>query len=536
MKKYSMGIDYGTLSARAILVDLDTGKAVGDSEFVYPHAVMTDKLPDGTALAENTALQHPQDYLDAIQYTIHDLLERFSLAPDSIVGIGIDFTSCTMLAIDKTRTPLCFYDEYKSNPHAYAKLWKHHSPQKQANWITAIAERRKEPWLENYGGKLSCECFLPKILETLEEAPEIYSKTERFIEAGEWLVWLLTGKESHSSCMAGFKAMWNKKDGYPCDNFFEEIHPRLRGIVGTKISENILPCGTKAGYISEYGTQLTGLSPSTAVAVPIIDAHVALPAAGIAEEGKLMLIIGTSSCHIVLSKEQKNVKGICGFVEDGIIPSFVAYEAGQSCVGDIFDWFIKNCVPASYAERAQKEGKNLFDYVQKLAEKLEVGKSGLVALDWWNGNRTPLADFDLKGTIFGLTLQTKPEEIYRAIIESTAFGTKLIVDLYENSDIAIDEVYASGGISQKNSLLMQIYADVLNKEITVPLIKQAGAIGSAVFGAYAGEYFDTIQDAAKFIARHEKIVYIPNPENVKKYQKLYGTYKDLFEFFSKYKP
>lgn len=536
MKKYSMGIDYGTLSARAILVDLDTGKCVGNSEFAYPHAVMTENLPDGTTLEENMALQHPQDYLDATQYMIHDLLERFSLNSNSIVGIGIDFTSCTMLAVDKNGTPLCFYDEYISNPHAYAKSWKHHSPQKQADKITAIAQNRKEAWLEKYGGKVSCEWLLPKILETLEEAPEVFDKTARFIEAGEWLTWLLTGKEVHSSCMAGFKAMWNRKDGYPHDEFFKEMHPQLCGIVGTKISANVLPAGTKAGTISEYGSQFSGLSQGTAVAVPLIDAHTTLPAAGITEEGKLMMIIGTSTCHIVLSKEAQNMKGICGYVEDGIIPGYIAYEAGQSCVGDSFDWFINNCVPASYAEHAKEEGVNLYDYIQKLAENLEVGESGLVALDWWNGNRTPLADFDLKGTIYGLTLQTKPEEIYRAIIESTAFGSKLIVDLYENNGIAINEVYASGGIPQKNSLLMQIYADVLNKEITVPLIQQVGATGSAIFGAYAGGYFDTIEDAAKRIANHEKTVYTPNREKVEKYQKLYSIYKDLFEFFSKYKP
>lgn len=451
MKKYSIGIDYGTLSARAILVDVENGKEKASAEFVYPHAVMDKTLEDGTIVENKSAFQNPQDYLDALAYTISAVLKESDVKIEDVVGIGVDFTSCTVLPVDEKGVPLCFYDEFKSEPHAYVKLWKHHSAQKEADEITKKAIGNHEKWLDSYGGRVSSEWLFPKILETLRKAPEVYEKAFRFVEAGDWITWMLTGENVCSSCMAGYKGMWNKNTGYPSKDFFKMIAPEFENIVGEKLSTNIKATGTKAGEINEFASKLTGLNVGTAVAVPIIDAHSALPAAGIAESGKLMLIIGTSTCHIVMDKEEKPVFGICGMVKDGIIPGLVAYEAGQAAVGDIFDWFIKNNVPYSYVEDAKNENKSIFAYLTEKAERLEVGESGLVALDWWNGNRTPYADFDLKGAIIGYTLQTKPEEIYRALIEATAFGTKSIVDLYEDNGVEINEIYATGGISQKNA-------------------------------------------------------------------------------------
>jgi len=529
--KYVIGIDYGTLSARAIIADAETGKELAEAVLAYPHAVMDETLPDGTALEKNSAFQHPQDYIDALSFTVSEVIKKSGVNPDDIAGVGIDFTSCTMLPIDEDGTPLCFYDEFKSEPHAYVKLWKHHSAQAEADEITRLAVENGEKWLDIYGGKVSSEWLFPKIYETLNKAPKVYDRAHRFIEAGDWLTMVLTGSDVLSSCMAGYKGMWNKAGGYPSEEFLEKISPKLKNIVGTKIGTNVKPTGTKAGEVNEAGARLTGLKEGTAVAVPIIDAHAALPAAGIADGGKLMLIIGTSTCHILMDKNERNVKGICGMVKDGIIPGYYAYESGQAAVGDIFEWYVKNNAPYKYVTDAESKGKDIYTYLTEKAEKSGVGESGLIALDWWNGNRTPFADYDLKGAIFGYTMTTKPEDIFRALLESTAFGTRAIVELYEENGIEIDELYATGGISQKNKFMMQMYADVLNKPVIVPSLKQAGAMGSAVFASFAGGVYDDVKDAVEAMVHLEKTIYMPNDENHKKYTEVYKKYKELVNLF-----
>ena len=535
MPKYSIGIDFGTLSARAILVDMSNGKICAEAEYSYPHGVMDKALPDGTLLERNSAYQHPKDYLDAAENTIKNVVKDSGVCTDDILGLGIDFTACTVLPIDESGTPLCFYEEFKSEPHAYVKLWKHHSAQTEADYITRIAEENKQEWLKLYGGKVSSEWLFPKMLETLNKAPKVFESTTRFIEAADWVVLMLTGKEIHSSCMAGYKGMWNAKDGYPSAKFLEKVNPRFKNIIGTKVSEKVLPTGSKAGEINENGHKLVGLNVGTTVAVPIIDAHSALPAAGIVSDSKLMAIIGTSTCHIVMSDETKTVSGICGMVQDGIIPGYVAYEAGQAAVGDIFAWFTENCVPCNYADEAKKTNLSLFDYLTKKAERLPIGANGIIALDWWNGNRTPYADYDLSGMICGLTLRTKPEEIYRALIESTAFGTKRILDLYINSGVNVNEIYASGGIAQKNTFLMQVYADVCGMKIKVPTGRQAGAKGGAILAACACGHYSTFGEAADAMADKNFVEYIPNLENAEIYNKIYAEYCELSEYFAKRK-
>ena len=533
MTKYAIGVDFGTLSARALLVDLSNGNEVSESEFTYPHAVMTEEDFNGISLLKTDAFQHPQDYLDAFRAVVRGVVENAKITASDVIGVGIDFTSCTVLPVKKDGTPLCFLDKFKNNPQAYVKLWKHHSAEPEAESITKLATEKGEKWLKGYGGKVSSEWMFSKFLETLHKSPEVFNECDRFLEAADWLTWQLTGVETHSSCMAGYKGLWNKETGYPSNEFWKNFDPKFGDIIGRKISENVIPTGTKAGEIDERGAELCGLAVGTAVAVPIIDAHAALPAAGIVDSGKLMIIAGTSSCHIVMSEEKKDVRGICGSVTDGIIPGLVAYEAGQACVGDSFDWFVKNCVPAKYSDDAKRVGKSIFEYLTEKAENLKVGESGLLALDWWNGNRTPYADYDLTGMILGLNLQTKPEEIYRAIIESTAFGTRAIIDLYEKSGVAVSEVYVAGGISHKNEFMMQLYADVLGREIKIAKSTQAGAKGSAIFASVAGGYFPTAKDAASVIADECDKIYYPCHENTEKYEKLYNEYIKLSDFFAK---
>jgi len=537
-KKYAIGVDFGTLSGRAVLVELDTGKEVATAVKEYPHAVMDEYLPDGKVKLEHDwALQHPQDYLDVFAETIPAVLKESGVSSDDVIGVGIDFTACTMLPIDKAGQPLCFDDKYKSNPHAYVKLWKHHAAQDEANKLNEIAAERGEKFLKLYGGKISSEWLIPKIWQILNEAPEIYEAADRFIEAADWVVLQLTGEEKRNSCTAGYKAIWHKKMGYPSKDFFKALDPRLENLVDEKLSRDIYPIGTKAGEITEKAARLTGLRPGTAVAVGNVDAHVAVPAVGITEPGKMLMIIGTSTCHMLLGTEEKMVPGICGVVEDGIIPGYLGYEAGQSCVGDHFHWFIENCVPEEYKKEAAERGVSIHKVLREKASRLKPGESGLVALDWWNGNRSVLVDVDLTGMIVGCTLLTKPEEIYRALIEATAYGTRMIIDTFEEYGVPIYELYAAGGIAQKDEMMMQIYADVTNREIRISASAQTPALGSAMFGAVAAGSakggYDNIVDAAKVMAKVLDKVYKPIPENVAIYEKLYQEYKILHDYFGR---
>jgi L-ribulokinase len=537
-KKYTIGVDYGTQSGRAVLVEVESGKEIASAVKVYSHGVMDEYLPDGkTKLANDWALEHPQDYLDVLSETIPSVLKQASITNDDVIGIGIDFTACTMLPIAKDGTPLCFYKEYESNPHSYVKLWKHHSAQDEATKLNKIAEERGEDFLKLYGGKISSEWLIPKIWQILDEAPDIYEKADKFLEATDWVILQLTGEEKRNSCTAGYKAMWHKQKGYPSKDFFKALDPRLENVVAEKLSTDIYPIGAKAGEITEKAAALTGLKIGTAVAVANVDAHVAIPAVGITDEAKMLMIMGTSTCHILLGTEEKIVPGMCGVVEDGVIPGYLGYEAGQSCVGDHFEWFVENCVPATYVEEAHKKGIDIHQFLTEKANALNVGESGLVALDWWNGNRSVLVDVDLTGLILGCTLLTKPEEIYRALIEATAYGTRTIVETFKENGVPIKELYAAGGIAEKNKLMMQIYSDVTNMEIRISASAQTPALGSAMFAALAaGEDkggYNSIVDAAKTMSKVKEEYYKPIPENVETYNKLYAEYKILHDYFGR---
>ena len=533
MKKYVIGIDYGTLSGRCVLVDMNSGDEVAESVLNYPHAVMDECLPNGDKLPSSYALQHPEDYLDVLKITVSDVLNKANVTADDVVGLGIDFTACTILPMDENGTPLCMKDEYKDNKHAYVKLWKHHAAQGEADDINELAAKRGEKWLSIYGGKISCEWAMPKILQVLREAPEIYENTCRFIEAADWLSLILTGEETHSAVFAGYKGLWNAETGYPSNDFMVALDSRLDGIVGTKLSTNVLGMDKTAGRIDARGAQLTGLKVGTPVSLPMIDAHAAMPALNITGDGDLMLILGTSACHILNSKDAKTVEGICGYVKDGVIPGLYTYEAGQAGVGDIFDWFVKTCVPASYTEEAKEKGISIHKLLREKANKLSVGESGLLALDWWNGNRSVLVNSNLTGMLLGMTLGTKPEEIYRALIEATAYGLKVIVEQYENSGISIKSICAAGGIAQKDEMMMQIYADVLGREIRIAGSTQAGALGSAIYAAVASGIYADVKMAAQKLSKNDVKLYKPIKENVKNYRILYKEYKILHDYFGK---
>jgi len=537
MSKFSIGVDFGTLSGRAVIVNVENGEEVAVSVFEYPHGVMDEKLPDGTSLGVDWALQHPQDYLDVFRETIPAVMKKAGVKAEDVIGVGTDFTACTMLPVTADGTPLCFIDKYKANPHAWIKLWKHHAAQDDANRLNSVAEERGETFLKRYGGKISSEWLIPKIMQIADEAPEIYDAADRFIEAADWVIWQLTGKEMRNTCTGGYKAIWHKHEGYPSNDFFRALNPKMEKLADEKLSRTLYPVGTRAGGITPAAAALTGLREGTAVAVGNVDAHVSVPAVGITSAGKMLAIMGTSTCHMLLGEKEKTVPGMCGVVEDGIIEGFFGYEAGQSCVGDHFQWFVENCTPADYKAEADRRGMDLHALLTEKASALNPGESGLVALDWWNGNRSVLVDVDLTGMIVGMTLATKPEEIYRALIEATAYGTKMIIDTFEENGVPVDEFYAAGGIAEKNPFVMQIYADVTGKEMKISGSPQAPALGSAMFGALAAGKtaggYDTIENAAAAMAKVKPFSYKPVAEKVEVYKKLYAEYKILHDYFGR---
>jgi L-ribulokinase len=427
--------------------------------------------------------------------------------------------------------------EFREETHAWVKLWKHHAAQPEADRINAAARAMGQAWLDRYGGKISSEWFFSKVLQILDEAPEIYAAADRMIEAADWVVWQLTGVETRNSCTAGYKAIWSKREGFPDNAYFKALDRRFEHVVDEKMLRDIKPVGTRAGGLTERAAGWTGLRPGTPVAVANLDAHVAVPAAKVTEPGRMVMIMGTSICHMVLGNNERLVPGMCGCVEDGIVPGLFGYEAGQSCVGDHFAWFVENCVPGAYEREAKERGLDIHQLLEEKAARLKPGESGLLALDWWNGNRSVLVDADLTGVLLGVTLATKPEEIYRALIEATAYGTRVIVDTFQQNGVPIDELVACGGLPEKNKLLMQIYADVSGREIKVSASRQTSALGSAMFGAVAGGVaaggYDSIYAAAQKMAHLKSEVFSPIIENQKIYEKLFAEYLRLHDYFGR---
>jgi L-ribulokinase len=539
-RRYTVGVDFGTESGRAVLVDCADGRELATTVYPYANGVIDERLPEPHAHVElepDWALQDPADYLRTLEHTVPAVLAESRVDPGEVIGIGIDFTSCTMLPTTADGKPLCLLDDLQSEPHAWVKLWKHHAAQPEADRINAVAAERGEPWLPRYGGRISSEWFFAKALQILDEAPGVYTRADRLIEAADWIVWQLTGVETRNNCTAGYKAMWSKRDGFPPDGYFAALDPRLEHVVDEKLSRTIAPIGTRAGVLTERAAALTGLRPGTPVAVANVDAHVSAPAATVTQPGTMVVIMGTSNCHIVLGDELAFVEGMCGAVEDGVVPGVFGYEAGQSGVGDIFAWFADHAVPPEYHEEARRRGTNVHAVLEHDAAGLRPGESGLLALDWWNGNRSVLVDAELSGLLVGLTLATRAPEIYRALIEATAFGTRVIVDAFESAGVAVDSIVACGGLPQHNELLMQIYADVTGRDFAVAASSQTPALGAAMFAAVAAGPelggHASIVDASRLMAHLAPRVFLPVDAHHAVYSELYREYVRLHDLLGR---
>lgn len=539
--RYAIGVDFGTESGRAVLVDCADGRELATSVYPYANGVIDERLPDPDGddrLEPDWALQDPDDYVRTFQQAVPAVLAEGDVDPAEVVGVGIDFTACTMLPTTADGTPLCRLPELRRHPHAWVKLWKHHAAQPEADLINAVAAERGESWLSRYGGKISSEWFFSKALQILREAPEVYDRADRLIEAADWVVWQLTGVERRNNCTAGYKAIWSKRDGFPPDAYFAALDPRFERVVDEKLSRELVSIGTAAGGLTEEAAGWTGLAPGTPVAVANVDAHVSVPAVAVTGPGTMVVIMGTSNCHILLGDELAVVEGMCGVVEDGVVPGLFGFEAGQSGVGDIFAWFAETCVPPELHAAARERATDVHEILEEEAARLQPGESGLLALDWWNGNRSVLVDADVTGLLVGMTLATRPAEIYRALIEATAFGTRVIVDAFEAAGVPVTGIVACGGLPERNKLLMQIYADVTGREFEVAASKQAPALGSAMFGAVAAGAaaggYDTIVEASRAMAQPSVESYRPNPAHRDAYDRLYAEYVRLHDLFGRH--
>ncbi|MER7545248.1 ribulokinase [Spirillospora sp. NPDC127506] len=526
-ERYVVGIDFGTLSGRAVVVRVRDGAELGDGVHEYGHGVIDEALPSGTRLGPDWALQAPQDWIDVLRYAVPKALAVAGVPASQVIGIGTDFTACTVLPATADGTPLC--ERYPDRPHAWPKLWKHHAAQPQADRINALAAERGEPWLRRYGGKISSEWQFAKGLQLLEEDPALYAEAERWIEAADWIIWQLTGTESRNICTAGYKGIY--QDGrYPSGEFLTALHPDFAGFPA-KLGHDLAPLGGLAGRLTARAAGWTGLPEGIAVAVGNVDAHVTAAAADAVRPGQMVAIMGTSTCHVMSSDSLAEVPGMCGVVADGIVPGLWGYEAGQSGVGDIFAWFVDNCVPGYYSQVAAAEGRTVHEHLTALAEAQPVGRHGLVALDWHNGNRSVLVDHDLSGLIVGQTLATRPEDVYRALIEATAFGARKIVETFEASGVPVEELVVAGGL-MKNTFLMQVYADVLRRPLSVIGSAQGPALGSAIHAAVAAGAHPDITSAAAAMGRRIPSAYVPDRARADAYDDLYEIYLSLHDHFA----
>jgi L-ribulokinase len=534
--RYVVGIDFGTLSARAVVVRVSDGAELGTGVHDYSHGVLSESLPRELAgrevpLGPQWALQVPEDYRQALHRVVRPALESAGVDASSVVGLGTDFTACTMVPTLTDGTPLCELATYRHRPHAYVKLWKHHAAQTQADRITDVALRRGEPWLPRYGGRISSEWEFAKALQVLEEDPNVYDAIERWVEAADWIVWQLTGTYVRNTCAAGYKGLL--QDGeYPSSDFLHDLHPSFSDFVTTKLAQPLGRPGQVAGLLSAQASTWTGLPAGIPVAVGNVDAHVTAAAAAATGSGQMVAIMGTSTCLVMNSARLREVPGMCGVVRGGIVEGQWGYEAGQSGVGDILAHFVDSSMPPAYRAAADAANVSPHDYLSDLAARQGPGEHGLVALDWHSGNRSVLVDHELSGLIVGLTLATRPEDIYRALVEATAFGARTIVEAFAAAGVPVAELVVTGGLV-KNSFVMQTYSDVLRMPLSLIASEQGPALGAAIHAAVAaGEYCD-VPTAAQAMGRRTRHAYRPVPAASAAYDRLFAAYSRLHDHFGR---
>jgi L-ribulokinase len=506
-----------------VLVEVSSGDVLASSVVRYPSVVIDRTLPStGERLPSDWALQDPDDWVTVIEQGVPDVVEKAGVPAGQVVGVGIDFTSCTVLPTTSDGVPLCTIDGWRERRHAWPKLWKHHAAQPIADRLNEVALDRGEAFLERYGGRISSEWYFPKLISVWLEDREVYDACDEFIEATDWVVWWLTGVECRQTATAGFKAMWSPDEGLPATDYFESAYPGFSN-PGEKLGDSFMPLGTCAGTLRPEVAAKVGLPESVAVAVGNVDAWVSVPGIGVQEPGTFVIVIGTSICDMIVHPDEIRLPGITGVVRDGILPGLYGYEAGQAAVGDMLAWFVEKLVMDSGS----------YGQFEQAAAQIAPGETGLVALDWFNGNRTILADADLTGAIFGLGLHTTREEIYRALLESIAFGSRRIMDNFEEHGLALDRVVACGGIAERSPLMMQLLADTSGREVRVPDVNEIPARGAALFGAVSAGVYPDIASAIDATRPQRVRTYRPDLEAKRTYDRAYEIYRTLYDMLGR---
>jgi L-ribulokinase len=520
---YAIGVDFGTESARALLLDASTGEELAVAVTRYPHGVIDATLPDsGEQLPPDWALQDPDDWTFALERSVAGVMSQSGIAAEDVVGLGIDFTSCTVLPVAGAGAPLCTIARWRSHRHAWPKLWKHHAAQPVADRLTDVALERGEEFIDRYGGRISSEWYFPKLIEIWLEDRECYEAAAGFIEAADWIVWHLTGCECRQQCTAGYKALWSPETGLPPTAYFAAAYPGFDQ-PAEKLGNKFVPLGTRAGTLRPEFAARFGLAPDTAIAVGNVDSFASVPGAGVTETGSFVSVIGTSICDMVVSPHEVRLPGITGVVKDGILPGRYGYEAGQAAVGDSLAWFLR--------ELALPDSD--FGALELAASQLRPGETGLVALDWWNGNRTVLADADLSGVLCGLTLHSTREHIYRALLEGLAFGNRRIVENFDEHGLQLHEIVACGGVAKASPLLMQLFADASGLEVRVPASTEVPARGAALFAAVAGGMFSSIDAAVAANEPGTAHTYRPEPKSQGVYDRVYTIWRGLHDMLGR---
>ncbi len=530
--KYTIGIDYGTLSCRALVMDAETGKTLGGSECGY--TVYDTALPTGEKLPDRAALADPKEYLQALEKVVHGAVQEAGIDPKDVVGIALDTTSMSLVSCDENGVPLCMYDKWQREPLSYIRMWKSYTATSEAEEIGRAAKENNMPFLAACGGNPSSEGGYPKLLETLRKNPALYDEIKVALDLNEWFMWVLTGKLSRSINTMGMKNYCGDGKTLPPDEFFKLVDEKFAD-VNDKMQGEMLPWGTKAGELIPKMAEKLGLPAGIAVGCGILDGHAPMMALGLKESGDAMMTIGTSGVLCVISDHHEVIDGICGQSKDGLIPGFYGYDFAQSGVGDMFGWFVDNCVPGRYERMAAEKGVSVHQLLSEMSFPQPVGQSGLVAVDWWNGSRSIVVDQTLTGVITGMKLSTKPEDIYRALVEAAAFGMRAMRDALRDKGVEVKNICVCGGIAAKNPLLLQCYADILGSELKLSTLPNSAAAGAAIAAASAAGVYPSLYAAMDALSSREFKIVKPDMQRHRQYEALYEKYKQLRKYFSENK-
>ncbi len=531
MAQYTIGVDFGSLSARAVICRVSDGQVLSQHEQSYPHAVMTDFLPEGTRIPAGFFLQHPADYPFALEESVRGALAAANIQKEQVIGLALDFTGCTILPLDENGTPLCFREQFKSHPYAYVNMWKQRNAQREAEEFQTLVSRHDPQLLKRYGGHVAPEMLQCKVLNTLREDPAVFAAADRFVEAQEYMLQLLTGEIVRNTSMAAVKSFWDAEKGYP--DYLKAVHPAFDHAENTFLRGKMVRPYESAGGLTKEMAEKLQLCAGIPVAGGHYDAHAATYALNVRGGGEALMSLGTSSGLIFGDAAFREVEGAASAMWGTILPGKYSYASGQPAFGDTLNWYVQSAAPREAQEAAARENISVHQYLTREAAKLRPGECGLVALDWWNGNRSCLQNGNLSGLLLGMTLTTTAADMYRGLLEGISYGMRRMVDSYREKGFEIRVLCACGGISFKNELLMQIISDVTNLPVRMSKNVPAPAVGACMLAAVAAGAYADIYEAMAQMHCLDEGMYYPDPARVEMYEKLYREYLLLHDHFGR---